>query len=152
MRIAGLALLSSRLTYLGGAGKDGCDGVALDRSGDIDLACHSDSPDFAGAAVCAMDAVVLQIDSRARKLIWAARTRGSDWDAAGAMPFPAKLGASDLGRVSGAFLGGTKLDGASGVAVNAAGNPIVSGGRHRRISPPWQADLSPIGADRWMPS
>jgi len=31
--------------YLGGSGTDDCDGIALDRAGDIYLGCHSDSPD-----------------------------------------------------------------------------------------------------------
>ena len=34
------------VAYLGGSGTDDCDGMALDRVGDIYLACHSDSPDF----------------------------------------------------------------------------------------------------------
>jgi hypothetical protein len=34
------------LAYLGGSGTDDCDSIALDRAGDIYLACHSDSPDF----------------------------------------------------------------------------------------------------------
>ena len=32
--------------YLGGSGTDDCDGITLDRAGDIYLGCHSDSPDF----------------------------------------------------------------------------------------------------------
>src|SRR6516164_6560015 len=76
----------SSLTYLGGSGTDDCDGVTLDSAGDIYLACHSDSPDFPGAPArspASMDAVVLKIDGRTGKLLWATRTGGSDWDGAG---------------------------------------------------------------------
>jgi hypothetical protein len=76
--------------YLGGTGTDDCDGVALDRAGDIYLACHSDSPNFPGLPAKAqpqsreaMDAVVVKIEARTGRLVWAARTGGSGWDAAG---------------------------------------------------------------------
>lgn len=76
--------------YLGGDGTDDCDGVALDRAGDIYLACHSDSASFAGTTAraparsrAAMDAVVVKIEARTGKLVWATRTGGSGWDAAG---------------------------------------------------------------------
>ena len=78
------------LAYLGGAGTDDCDGIALDRAGGLYLACHSDSPDFPGlparpaaSSRNSMDAVVLKLDSRTGRLLWAVRTGGSDWDAAG---------------------------------------------------------------------
>jgi hypothetical protein len=78
------------LAYLGGLGTDDCDGIALDHAGDIYLGCHPDSPDFPGAPAKAaghtghsMDAVVVKIDARTGRLVWATRTGGSDWDAAG---------------------------------------------------------------------
>ena len=76
--------------YLGGSGTDDCDGIALDRAGDIYLGCHSDSPDFphlpvkaAPASNAFMDAVVVTIEARTGRIVWATRTGGSDWDAAG---------------------------------------------------------------------
>jgi len=76
--------------YLGGSGTDDCDGITLDRAGDIYLGCHSDSPDFphlpakaAPASNASMDAVVVKIDARTGNVVWATRTGGSDWDAAG---------------------------------------------------------------------
>ncbi|MGA2147652.1 MAG: SBBP repeat-containing protein [Bryobacteraceae bacterium] len=78
------------VAYLGGAGTDDCDGIALDRAGDIYLACHSDSPDFPHLPAKAvprshddMDAVVLKIEARTARIVWATRTGGSKWDAAG---------------------------------------------------------------------
>ena len=78
------------VAYLGGAGTDDCDGIATDRAGDIYLACHSDSPDFplarakaAPRSQDAMDAVIVKIDARAGRLVWATRTGGSAWDAVG---------------------------------------------------------------------
>jgi hypothetical protein len=93
-----LALLAAAVTppettmiaYLGGSGTDDCDGIALDRAGDIYLACHSDSPDFPHLPPKAalrsnddMDAVVVKIEARTGRIVWAARTGGSAWDAAG---------------------------------------------------------------------
>ena len=76
--------------YLGGSGTDDCDGIALDRAGDIYLGCHSNSPDFPHLPAKApptsnasMDAVVVKIDARTGRIVWATRTGGSDWDAAG---------------------------------------------------------------------
>jgi outer membrane protein assembly factor BamB len=76
--------------YLGGSGTDDCDGIALDRAGNIYLGCHSDSPDFPHLPVKAaprsnadMDAVAVKIDARTGRIVWATRTGGSDWDAAG---------------------------------------------------------------------
>src|SRR5215471_2551730 len=76
--------------YVGGSGTDDCDGIALDRAGDIYLACHSDSPDFphlpgkaAPQSRDAMDAVVMKIEARTGRIAWATRTGGSRWDAAG---------------------------------------------------------------------
>ena len=77
------------VAYLGGAGTDDCDGITLDRSGDIYLACHSDSPDFPHLPAKAsrgprdMDAVVLKIAAGTGRILWATRTGGSQWDAAG---------------------------------------------------------------------
>jgi hypothetical protein len=77
------------VAYLGGAGTDDCDGITLDRAGDIYLACHSDSPDFPHLPAKAepqsrdMDAVVLKIQARTGRIVWATRTGGSSWDAAG---------------------------------------------------------------------
>ena len=76
--------------YLGGSGTDDCDGIALDGAGDIYLGCHSDSPDFPHLPAKApptsnasMDAVVVKIEARTGRIVWATRTGGSDWDAAG---------------------------------------------------------------------
>jgi hypothetical protein len=75
--------------YLGGAGTDDCDGVTLDRAGDIYLACHSDSPDFPRLPAKPpsqsrdMDAVVIKIEARTGRVVWATRTGGSSWDAVG---------------------------------------------------------------------
>jgi len=83
---------TTQLGYLGGSGTDDCDGIALDRAGDIYLACHSDSPDFPHVpgqaqpqAHGAMDAIVVKIEARTGRLVWVTRTGGSDWDAAGAV-------------------------------------------------------------------
>jgi hypothetical protein len=76
--------------YPGGSSTDDCDGITLDRAGDIYLACHSNSPDFphlvskaAPPSHDAMDAVVLKTEARTGRLVWATRTGGSGWDAAG---------------------------------------------------------------------
>ena len=76
--------------YLGGSGTDDCDGITVDRAGDIYLGCHSDSPDFphlptkaAPTSNASMDAVVVKIEARTGRIVWATRTGGSDWDAAG---------------------------------------------------------------------
>jgi len=76
--------------YLGGSGTDDCDGITLDSAGDIYLGCHSDSPDFphlpakaAPTSNASMDAVVVKIDAHTGRIVWATRTGGSDWDAAG---------------------------------------------------------------------
>jgi hypothetical protein len=77
------------VAYIGGAGTDDCDGITLDRAGDIYLACHSDSPDFPHLPAKAapqsrdMDAVILKIAARTGRIVWATRTGGSNWDAAG---------------------------------------------------------------------
>lgn len=77
------------LAYIGGSGTDDCDGIAVDRAGEIYLACHSDSPDFphlphqaAPQSRGAMDAVVVKISARTGQIEWATRTGGSGWDAA----------------------------------------------------------------------
>ncbi len=78
------------LAYLGGSGTDDCDGITTNAAGDIFLACHSDSPDFPGAPTktaprsrVAMDAVVVKIEARTGRLLWATRVGGSDWNAVG---------------------------------------------------------------------
>lgn len=78
------------LAYLGGGGTDDCDGITTDRAGDIYLACHSDSPDFPGAPAkatapsrAAMDAVIVKMEARTGRLVWATRIGGRDWDAVG---------------------------------------------------------------------
>jgi hypothetical protein len=71
----------SLVAYLGGAGTDDCDGITLDRAGDIYLACHSDSPDFPHLPAKAapqsrdMDAVVLKIEARTGRIVRATRMR-----------------------------------------------------------------------------
>jgi hypothetical protein len=90
--LAAAAATAPQLTmvaYLGGAGTDDCDGIALDAKGDLYLACHSDSPDFphlpakTASQARDMDAVVLKIQARTGRIVWATRTGGSKWDAAG---------------------------------------------------------------------
>jgi hypothetical protein len=90
--LAGAAVIAPEVTlvaYLGGSGTDDCDGITLDRAGDIYLACHSDSPDFPDLPTKAapqsrdMDAIVIKIEARTGRLAWATRTGGSAWDAAG---------------------------------------------------------------------
>src|SRR5579872_6568381 len=78
----------SMVAYLGGTGTDDCDGITLDRAGDIYLACHSDSPDFPSLPPKAgpqsdMDAVVVKMEARTGRIVWATRIGGSKWDAAG---------------------------------------------------------------------
>jgi hypothetical protein len=76
--------------YLGGSGTDDCDGITLDSAGDIYLGCHSNSPDFphlppkaAPTSNASMDAVIVKIAAHTGRIVWATRTGGSDWDAAG---------------------------------------------------------------------
>jgi hypothetical protein len=76
--------------YLGGSGTDDCDGIAVDGAGDIYLGCHSDSPDFPHLPAkppprsnADMDAVIVKIAPKTGRIVWATRTGGSDWDAAG---------------------------------------------------------------------
>lgn len=78
------------ISFLGGSGTDDCDGVAVDGAGDLYLACHSDSPDFphlpakaAPRSRDAMDAVVVKLDARSKRVVWATRVGGRGWDAAG---------------------------------------------------------------------
>ena len=87
---AGATPETTLVAYLGGTGTDDCDGITLDRAGDIYLACHSDSPDFPHLPAKAaphsrddMDAVVLKIEAHTGRIVWATRTGGSKWDAAG---------------------------------------------------------------------
>jgi len=76
--------------YLGGSGTDDCDGIALDRAGNIYLACHSDSPDFphlpakaASRSRDAMDAVAVKLEARSKRVVWATQIGGKGWDAGG---------------------------------------------------------------------
>jgi Beta-propeller repeat len=78
------------VAYLGDTGTDDCDGITLDRAGDIYLACHSDSPNFPHLPAKAaprsrddMDAMILKIEARTGRIAWATRVGGSKWDAAG---------------------------------------------------------------------
>jgi hypothetical protein len=74
--------------YLGGSADDDCDGVASDSTGNVYLACHSNSADFPGLnpshspARASMQAVVAKIDSNTGRLLWATRTSGTIFDAA----------------------------------------------------------------------
>lgn len=76
--------------YLGGSGTDDCDGIVLDKAGNIYLACHSDSPNFPRPSPTdqtqsrtSMDAVVVKIEARTGRLAWSVRTGGTAWDGAG---------------------------------------------------------------------
>src|SRR5690349_18001869 len=88
--LAAAAVDGPLFAYLGGSGTDDCDGIAFDRAGDIYLGCHSDSPDFPHLPAKAaprsrddMDAIVVKIDGRTGRLVWATRTGGGAWDGAG---------------------------------------------------------------------
>ena len=75
-------------TRLGGSGIDDCDDVAVDKAGNVYLACHSESRDFAGAAPPAdhesvdMDAYVTKFDPTTGKIVYSTRLGGSAWDGA----------------------------------------------------------------------
>src|SRR5262245_54919691 len=80
----------SRLEWaseLGGASVDDCDDVAVDGTGLLVLACHSDSSDFPGSnpvqgASAGMDAYVVKVDQTTGKVLWATRIGGSKYDGA----------------------------------------------------------------------
>ena len=73
---------------LGGGGIDDCDDVAVDKAGNVYLACHSESTDFAGAEPPAdhesddMDAYVTKFDPTTGKILYSTRLGGSAWDGA----------------------------------------------------------------------
>ena len=75
-------------TRLGGSGIDDCDDVALDKAGNLYLACHSESRDFAGAEPPAnhesgdMDAYVTKFDPTTGEIVYSTRLGGSAWDGA----------------------------------------------------------------------
>jgi hypothetical protein len=81
---------ASRLAWaseLGGAAVDDCDDVAVDRTGALLLACHSDSNDFPGvtsapSAPSGMDAYVVKVDPSSGKVLWATRVGGTKYDGA----------------------------------------------------------------------
>ena len=70
---------------MGGSTVDDCDDIALGRDGNLYLACHSDSPDFAGPndeLGTGMDGYVVKIDPRRERIIYRVRLAGSNYDAA----------------------------------------------------------------------
>jgi beta-propeller repeat-containing protein len=81
-----LASSSQFATYLGGSNVDDCDGIAVDASGSIYLACHSNSKDFPGLNgkkdSSDIDAYVSKLDPHTGKLVYTTRLGGSAYDAA----------------------------------------------------------------------
>jgi hypothetical protein len=60
-----------------------CDDIAVDGSGHLLLACHSDSKHFPGSAgSTGMDGYVVKLDPRTNRVVWSTPLRGSAHDAA----------------------------------------------------------------------
>jgi Beta-propeller repeat len=74
-------------TYLGGVNIDDCDGITSDSSGNIYLACHSNSSDFPGVtepkpADDQLHAHVCKIDPRVGRVLYCTQIGGSAYDEA----------------------------------------------------------------------
>jgi hypothetical protein len=74
-------------TYLGGVNADDCDGIASDGSGNIYLACHSNSPDFPDATERKpgddqLHAHVCKLDPRMGRVFYCTQFGGSAYDEA----------------------------------------------------------------------
>jgi Beta-propeller repeat len=94
---------SLQTVILGGSGVEHLSGITLDHSGNIFVTGSTRSSDFP---------VKNAVQSRLAGVIDA---------------FLMKLRVSDWGLVFSTFLGGSKIDGADQVAVDARGNPIIKG-------------------------
>jgi Beta-propeller repeat len=104
LNAAGTALIYS--TYLGGSFSDGCGGIAVDSAGNAYLAGGTVSTNF--PTVNAIQSV----------------SGGDGW----ADAFVSKLNANGSVLIYSTYLGGNRNDGASGIAVDSAGNAYVTGG------------------------
>jgi hypothetical protein len=98
-------------TYLGGSGLDRAAAIAVDGSGNAYVAGDTNSPDF-------------PLTAGALQSVTGGGTCGSSpcSDA-----FVAKLGPGGSPLVYATYLGGTDIDQAAGVAVDAVGNAVVTG-------------------------
>src|SRR6266513_84438 len=103
---AGAALVYS--TYLGGSGSEDGDGIAVDTAGAAYVTGWTNSPDL--TASCTAPCTVLN------------GTFGGWSDA-----FVTKINAAGTALVYSTYLGGSGFDGASGIAVDAAGAAYVTG-------------------------
>ena len=77
----------SYATFLGGGGVDDCDGVGINRRGDLVLGCHSDSPDLptgdSGHYTIKgdLDAFVIKLSVDGRRVQYLTQIGGSKWEA-----------------------------------------------------------------------
>ena len=99
---AGTALVYS--TYLGGSGRDGVIGIAVDRAGNACFAGETESANF----------------PKRGPVVQTAYHGGGD-------AFVARIDASGSSLVYSTFLGGTSEDYADAIAVDSAGNAYVAG-------------------------
>lgn len=165
LNTSGTALLYS--TYLGGAGDDVANGVALDPSGNVYVTGSTTSSNFplAGAFRSSLggfeDAFLTKLASTGSSLVYSTYLGGGSWDSGngiavdqggsavvvgetGSDDFPvvtpvdpirgsanegfvARFNSAGSGLLFSTFLGGTGVDRAQGVALDAAGNILVTG-------------------------
>ena len=95
-------------TYLGGAGQDQGNGIAVDAAGNVYVTGFTTSTNTPGPGFPTMNPI--QVDNN------------GSFDV-----FVTKINAAGNALVYSTYLGGTGLDQGNGVAVNAAGNAIVTG-------------------------
>ncbi|MBI4467148.1 MAG: SBBP repeat-containing protein [Acidobacteria bacterium] len=110
----GPQLVLSFATYLGGSGMDDCDAVAVDHSGNIYLACHSNSKEFPLAT-----STPEKDRERRRK---SSTSEEDYWDA-----FVVKLDPTGSRVLYTTSLGGSRWEGAFAITVDASGNVYVAG-------------------------
>jgi len=104
LNASGTAILYS--TYLGGSGRDGGFGIAVDADGYAYVTGHTSSPGFPGTAGSFLQP-----------------TLGGDLDA-----FVTKLNPSGTALVYSTYLGGNGEDQSGGVAIDGSGQAYVTGG------------------------